>query len=92
MDWLVYLVLAITVIFTIILWNVNNSIHYRRLKKIKAAWDSSDQDFKDKVKARAKDIRRARTDIGSLWDQIGDLFDDEDYGGYGGADGKVIPG
>jgi len=75
MDWWVYLILAIIVIFTIMLWNANNSKSYQRLRKARAAWADADQEFKDKVKDKAKqDIRELRGDIGSLWDQIGDVF------------------
>jgi K+ transporter len=79
MEWWVYLILALIIIFTIMLWNMNNSLTYQRLRKARARWNAADQDFKDKAKARAKqDLQYLRGDIESVWDQITDIFDGDD--------------
>ncbi len=95
-GWLLFLIVVITVIFTIVLWNAYNNQSYQRLRKARAAWKGSSQEFRDKVKAGTKkDIGEIRNDIGSLWDQLGDLFDgdeeyDSDEGGYDGDYGGYM--
>jgi hypothetical protein len=70
MDWWVYLLLAITVFFTIILWNANNSKSYQRLRKARAVWTDANQEFKDKVNTQA-----LRVELDSLRSQIANIFD-----------------
>lgn len=79
MELWVYLILALVIVFTIVLWNMNNSPTYQRLRKAKARWDAADQDFKDEATARAKqDLQHLRSDIVDVWDQITDIFDRDD--------------
>jgi len=75
----IYLILALTIIFTIMVWNANNSTTYKRLRKAKARWDATSPEFRANAKAQAKqDLQDLRGDIGDLWGQITDVFDNED--------------
>ena len=61
------------------LWNANNSTTYKRLRKAKAKWDTTDPEVRANIKAQAKqDLQDLRGDIGDMWDQITDVFDNED--------------
>ena len=96
MDWWLYLILALTVVFTIVLWNTYNSQTYQRLRKAKNIWDDSSPKFKARVKAGVKnDFNYARKGTKHVWDQITDVFDgndgyDSDEGGYDGDYGGYM--
>ena len=95
MDWWIYLILALTIFFTIVLWNTYNSQTYQRIRKAKSIWDNSSQDFRDRVKAGVEKDLNARKDIKHVWDQITNVFDgndgyDSDEGGYDGDYGGYM--
>ncbi len=87
MNWWTYLIIAFTVIFTIMLWNTYNSKSYQRLRKAKTLWDSRNRMDKDKIK---RNIDHARQDIRGLWDEIGDFFDEEYDDSTVGYDGEHV--
>ena len=89
MELSIYIILALIAIFIVILWNVNNRPVYKRLRRAKAKWDSSQdfrdnakakwdsrQDFRDNVKTQTiQDLQRLRGDIGSTRRRATDIFD-----------------
>ena len=96
MNWWIYLILALTIVFTIVLWNTYNSQTYQRLRKAKSIWDGSSLEFRDRVKAGVKnDLKAVRGDAKYVWGQITDILDgndgyDSDEGGYDGDYGGYM--
>jgi len=71
MEWWIYLLVAIAIIFTIMLWNANNDKRYQRLRRARAMWN--DSELRDRAEQR---IQQLRGGIGDLWDRAEDVFDD----------------
>nr|QBK85904.1 MAG: hypothetical protein LCMAC101_04990 [Marseillevirus LCMAC101] len=102
-DWAIFLIAAITIIVTVIIWNSYNSTSYRRLRALKSQLGRDPTVYRKRIKAG---LRNIGDDIGDLGDDIGDLGDgvrrvwddiwpdrdgyDEDDGGYDGEHGGYM--